>query len=63
MTKRNNTPLRVVCEQEITPEWAQELIRKSLPALRELYLKGSEHRRAPAGTGQPGAAGMQKESH
>ena len=62
MTKRNNTPLRVVCEQKNMPEWAQELIRRSLPTLRELGQKGIENK-VITGTGQPGAAGMQKESH
>lgn len=46
MAKRSTTPIRVVCEQNITPEWAQELIRRNIPALRELYRKALERQRA-----------------
>ena len=41
-------PMRVVSEQQITPEWANALITRAMPILQELYRKALEIKRAEA---------------
>jgi hypothetical protein len=42
------TPMRVICDQVITPEWGRALIRQNMPALVELYKKALEAKRVEA---------------
>ena len=46
--RSRSKPMRVICEQNITPEWAQALIKQVMPALVELYRKALESKRAEA---------------